>query len=146
LNADAICEKPLVIRAWHLGALQELEPASGRKAYAVLQLRLHPALSALKEQLPHTPNRERAKVELSCVTRRGVWYQHSWKGSYEKSGGLAMNIGIHFFDFLIWLFGDVEAMQVHVRQPDKLAGILQLAGADVRWFLSIDDQDLPADY
>lgn len=146
LNADVICEKPMVIRPWNLDALRELEAETGQRVYSVLQLRLHPTLMALKQQFADTPNRQQAEVNLTYITRRGVWYQHSWKGSEEKSGGLAMNIGIHFFDFLIWLFGSVQNTMVHVNQKDKLAGVLELEWARVRWFLSVDADDLPESY
>jgi UDP-N-acetyl-2-amino-2-deoxyglucuronate dehydrogenase len=146
LNADAICEKPMVIKPWNLDALQELEAETGQRVYSVLQLRLHPTLISLKKQLEATSNRERAEVVLTYITRRGLWYHYSWKGDEEKSGGLAMNIGIHFFDFLIWLFGGVQKATVQINQKDKLAGVLELEWARVRWFLSIDAEDLPESY
>jgi UDP-N-acetyl-2-amino-2-deoxyglucuronate dehydrogenase len=142
-NAHAICEKPLVINAWNLQSLQELEAKTGKRVNTVLQLRLHPALMALKAKLDAEPARERADVVLTYITRRGRWYHISWKGDEEKSGGLAMNIGIHFFDLLLWLFGDVERSEVHLSEPDKMAGVVELARARVRWFLSVDERDLP---
>ncbi len=142
-NAHAICEKPLVINAWNLQSLQELEAKTGKRVNTVLQLRLHPALMALKAKLEAEPARERADVVLTYITRRGRWYHISWKGDEEKSGGLAMNIGIHFFDLLLWLFGEVERSEVHLSQRDKMAGVVDLARARVRWFLSVDERDLP---
>ena len=143
LGADAICEKPLVINPWNLDGLAELEAESGRRVYNILQLRLHPSMAALKQRLEQQPQRERAEVCLTYVTRRGQWYHISWKGSESKSGGLAMNIGVHFFDLLMWLFGPVESSRLHVAQRDKMAGCVELEGARVRWFLSVDAEDLP---
>jgi UDP-N-acetyl-2-amino-2-deoxyglucuronate dehydrogenase len=143
LHASAICEKPLVINPWNLDALAELEQESEGRVYTVFQLRYLPGLVELKQQLAAAPGRERADVVLTYITRRGAWYPVSWKGSEEKSGGVAMNIGIHFFDLVMWLFGPVEQSEVHLRGPDRMAGCLQLAGARVRWYLSVDAQDLP---
>ena len=143
VEAHAICEKPLVINPWNLDALEELESEHGARVYTVLQLRLLPAMIALKASLAENPGREKASVELTYITRRGAWYATSWKGSEEKSGGVAMNIGIHFFDLLTWLFGSVEHTEVHIRQPRRMAGLLDLERAEVRWFLSLDDGDLP---
>jgi UDP-N-acetyl-2-amino-2-deoxyglucuronate dehydrogenase len=143
LKANAICEKPLVISPWNLDALAELEHEHGQRVYNILQLRLIPSLLALKQTLQLRTPRERADVCLTYVTRRGAWYQVSWKGSHEKSGGVSMNIGIHFFDLLLWLFGDVQQSAVHLRTPQKMAGVLELEQARVRWFLSTDVVDLP---
>jgi UDP-N-acetyl-2-amino-2-deoxyglucuronate dehydrogenase len=143
VKAHAICEKPLVISPWNLDALEELEEEHGKRVYNVLQLRLIPALLKLKHELSERTARERADVCLCYVTRRGRWYDVSWKGSPEKSGGVALNIGIHFFDLLLWLFGEVEANQVHLARPRKMAGVLTLERARVRWFLSTDVGDLP---
>lgn len=143
VGADAICEKPLVINEWNLRSLEELEAKTGRKVYTVLQLRLLPVLRELKERLDSLPRREKQDVVLTYITRRGQWYHTSWKGDEEKSGGLAMNIGIHFFDLLMWLFGKVEHFEVHLSQPDKMAGLLELEWARVRWYLSVDVNDLP---
>lgn len=142
IGADAICEKPVVIKPWNLDALQELELETGRRVYTVLQLRLHPALRALKEQLDRDPRHH--EVELTYITSRGRWYDVSWKGNAERSGGLAANIGIHFFDLLIWLFGGVTASDVHLSEPRRMAGSLTLKRATVRWYLSADRNDLPA--
>lgn len=143
VGADAICEKPLVLNPWNLDALAELEKETGRRVYTILQLRLHPAIIALREKLAANPATEKKEIELTYITSRGNWYIHSWKGDREKSGGLSTNIGIHFFDMLIWLFGDVLHSEVHLAEPKKEAGYLQLENANVRWFLSIDSNDLP---
>jgi UDP-N-acetyl-2-amino-2-deoxyglucuronate dehydrogenase len=141
VGAHAICEKPLVINPWNLDALQELEHESGRRVYTVLQLRLHPALIALRERLRASGAVH--DVSLTYVTARGAWYDVSWKGSQERSGGVGTNIGVHFFDLLLWLFGGVEDVQVHLREPKRMAGFLQLERAGIRWFLSTDPRDLP---
>jgi UDP-N-acetyl-2-amino-2-deoxyglucuronate dehydrogenase len=143
VHAHAICEKPLVINPWNLDGLAELEQEYGRRVFTVLQLRVHPALVALKERLASAPSRARADVVLSYVTRRGAWYRVSWKGDEARSGGVAMNIGIHFFDLLAWLFGDIHRSEVHLRTEERMAGVMELEGARVRWFLSVDGRDLP---
>lgn len=143
VGAHVICEKPLVINPWNLDALQELERETGRRVNTVLQLRLHPQLIALREKLASSAAADRHEVCLTYVTARGSWYDVSWKGSEERSGGLVTNIGIHFFDLLIWLFGGVAACEVHVRDPRRLSGYLELERARVRWFLSSDIRDLP---
>jgi UDP-N-acetyl-2-amino-2-deoxyglucuronate dehydrogenase len=141
IGADAICEKPLVINPWNLDALEELERETGRRVYTVLQLRVHPALIALKERLRAESRHH--DVSMTYITSRGHWYDVSWKGSVERSGGLATNIGIHFFDLLMWLFGDVVESHVHRAEPNKIGGHLELERATVRWFLSTDRADLP---
>ena len=143
VGAHVICEKPLVINPWNLDALQELERETGRRVNTVLQLRLHPQLMALREKLTSVSTADPHDVCLTYVTARGSWYDVSWKGSEERSGGLVTNIGIHFFDLLIWLFGGVVACEVHVRDQRRLSGYLQLERARVRWFLSSDIRDLP---
>lgn len=143
VGADVICEKPLVINPWNLDLLQELEAETGRRIYTVLQLRTHPKLIALRERLQREAVGGSHDVVLTYVTARGAWYDVSWKGSMEKSGGVPTNIGIHFFDLLVWLFGDVESQQVHLRQPRRMAGSIALERARVRWFLSVDARDLP---
>ncbi len=143
VNAHAICEKPLVISPWNLDALEELEAEHGRRVYTVLQLRLLPSLLKLKQEIQAQTARERADICLTYITRRGRWYDASWKGSQEKSGGVALNIGIHFFDLLHWIFGEVDQSKVHLNQPRKMAGVLELERARVRWFLSTDSKDLP---
>ena len=143
VRADVICEKPLTITPWNVDALADLEREYGKRIYTVLQLRLLPPLAALRQKLEADPKRKRAQVCLSYITRRGPWYQVSWKGDPEKSGGVAMNIGIHFFDLLLWLFGTCRRSEVHLHTTDKMAGMLELEWADVTWFLSIDAADLP---
>jgi UDP-N-acetyl-2-amino-2-deoxyglucuronate dehydrogenase len=142
IGADAICEKPLVINPWNLDALQELETETGRRVWTVLQLRVHPALVALKERLD-TEAHKRHTVELRYITARGPWYRYSWKGSEERSGGLVANIGVHFFDLLLWLFGASRSVSVRERSDSRVEGTLHLDRADVRWLLSIDRNDLP---
>jgi len=141
VGAHAICEKPLVINPWNLDALQELEQEHGRRVFTVLQLRLHPALLALKARLDAEAGEH--DVSLTYITARGAWYDVSWKGSDERSGGVATNIGIHFFDMLLWLFGPTEDVEVHLREPKRVSGSLRLRRARVRWFLSTDARDLP---
>lgn len=138
VGADAICEKPLVINPWNLDALQELERETGRRVYTVLQLRLHPNLATLRERLGD----KRHRVTLRYVTARGPWYDVSWKGSDERSGGVATNIGIHFFDLLLWLFGPASRCDVQLKERRRMAGTLELRDADVEWFLSVDRADL----
>jgi UDP-N-acetyl-2-amino-2-deoxyglucuronate dehydrogenase len=142
VGADAICEKPLVINPWNLDGLQEIEHETGRRVFTVLQLRLHPDLVALKARLDASPVRMH-DVTLTYITGRGRWYNTSWKGQEERSGGVVTNIGIHFFDLLLWLFGGVENSAVSYREPNKAAGVLQLQRARVRWALSTDISDLP---
>ncbi len=143
IGADAICEKPLVLNPWNIDALQELERESGKRVWTILQLRVHPALIALREKLLKESKSTKHDVVLTYVTSRGNWYLVSWKGQADRSGGLATNIGIHFFDLLIWLFGPVQESQVHVATGKKTAGYLELEHARVKWFLSIDRDDLP---
>ena len=142
VGADAICEKPLVINPWNLDALKELEEETERRIYTVLQLRLHPALIAFREKLLAAPKKRHA-VQLSYLTARGRWYDVSWKGVEERSGGIIVNIGIHFFDLLVWLFGPVERAEVQLREGKRAAGTLALANADVQWYLSAEATDLP---
>jgi UDP-N-acetyl-2-amino-2-deoxyglucuronate dehydrogenase len=144
IGADAICEKPLVLNPWNVDALEELEAETGHHVYTILQLRVHPALIALKQALDAETNGRRRAVQLTYVTSRGPWYRYSWKGDHNKSGGVAVNIGIHFFDLLMWLFGGVEAQEVHLAEPERMAGEIVLERADVTWFLSVDRRDLPS--
>jgi UDP-N-acetyl-2-amino-2-deoxyglucuronate dehydrogenase len=144
VGADVICEKPLVINTWNLDSIAELEAKTGRRVFTVLQLRIHPTLVALKARLDAEQHPARRDVVLTYMTRRGSWYHTSWKGDEEKSGGLAMNIGIHFFDLLMWLFGGADKSVVHLSKPDKMAGLLETERARVRWYLSVDEHDLPA--
>jgi UDP-N-acetyl-2-amino-2-deoxyglucuronate dehydrogenase len=143
VGAHAICEKPLVINPWNLDALQELEAETGGRVNTVLQLRLHPQLIALREKLRTQPSPRQHDVCLTYVTARGRWYETSWKGSEERSGGIVTNIGIHFFDLLLWLFGETLQCEVHVREPRRIGGLLELERARVRWFLSTELADLP---
>ncbi len=145
VGAHAICEKPLVISPWNLEQLEQIESETGKRVYTVLQLRHHAAARRLKTQLEAAPKREKVDVELTYVTRRGAWYHQSWKGNPEKSGTLAMNIGIHFFDLLVWLFGPVQSTVTHLREQSRLSGVLELEWARVRWFLSVNRDDLPAE-
>jgi UDP-N-acetyl-2-amino-2-deoxyglucuronate dehydrogenase len=142
VKADVICEKPLVINPWNLDALEELEHESGNRIWNVLQLRAHDKLVALREQLATSGN-QRHEVELTYVTARGNWYDVSWKGQKDKSGGVPTNIGIHFFDMLIWMFGSVTGARVHLSEDRRMAGFIELERARVRWFLSVDARDLP---
>ena len=141
-GADAICEKPLVINPWNLDQLRELEEETGHRVFNVLQLRLHPAVKALKE-VAESESADRKDICLTYVTRRGRWYHHSWKGDASKSGGVAMNIGVHFFDFLLWIYGGVNRSSLHLAEADRMSGVLELEKARVRWFLSVDEADLP---
>jgi len=142
VGADAICEKPLVINPWNLDPLQEIEKETGRRVRTVLQLRVHPELVQLRERLA-AQRGARRQVSMTYVTSRGQWYDVSWKGREDRSGGIVTNIGIHFFDLLIWLFGAVRGSEVHLRDMHRAAGYLDLAHADVQWFLSTDAADLP---
>ena len=143
LNAHAICEKPLVINPWNLDQLQALEHEHRANVRTVLQLRYLPALIELRDQLRKNPPATKKDVLLTYITRRGRWYHHSWKGADQKSGGLAMNIGIHLFDMLLWLFGGVSHLEIHAREPARVSGIMELEHANVRWFLSVDESHLP---
>lgn len=146
VHADVICEKPLTNSPWNIDGLAELEEEFGRHIYTVLQLRLLPVLGRLKERLERDPARRRASLCLTYVTRRGPWYQTSWKGDPTKSGGIATNIGVHLFDLLLWLFGRAGRSDVHFRTAEKMAGFLELEWADVTWLLSVDKADLPEGY
>jgi UDP-N-acetyl-2-amino-2-deoxyglucuronate dehydrogenase len=142
-GANVLCEKPLVINPWNLDGIAELERESGRRVSTVLQLRLHPELVALRARLQSETPKDLHDVSLTYITARGSWYDVSWKGSDERSGGLVTNIGIHFFDLLLWLFGGVRACSVTLREPRRLRGTLELERARVQWFLSADSSDLP---
>lgn len=143
LGATAICEKPLVISPWNLDQLSQIETETHGRVYTIMQLRLLPQLLALKVRLGSEGGR-RHHVKLDYITRRGPWYHSSWKGSEQHSGGLAMNIGVHLFDLMLWLFGPCQGVTVHGRARDKMHGTLELERADVTWFLSVDAVDLPA--
>lgn len=142
-GADAICEKPLVLNPWNAEALMKLEVASSNKINTILQLRLHPSIIALKKRIETEPQHKIHDIDLTYITSRGNWYYASWKGILEKSGGICSNIGIHFFDMLIWIFGDVQKSTVHLMEHDRASGVLQLKNANVRWFLSINAETLP---
>ena len=142
-QAEAICEKPIVLNPWNIDALQEIEDETGRKIYTVLQLRLHPKILELREKIRTGPKNKIYDIDMTYVTSRGNWYSISWKGDMQKSGGVATNIGIHFFDMLSWIFGETRKNIVHVSEPHKAAGYLELENARVRWFLSIDYNDIP---
>lgn len=142
-GADAICEKPIVLHPQDIDALKEVEAETGRRVWTILQLRTHAALVALKERLDAEGDTGQKDVDLTYMTSRGTWYLRSWKGREEESGGLATNIGVHFFDMLTWLFGDLQHVEVHERTPTLNAGYLELERARVRWMLSIDETLLP---
>lgn len=144
IGADVICEKPVVLNPWNIDALLEIEKETGRQVFTVLQLRLHPAIVALKEKIMASPAEKRHQVDLQYITSRGHWYHASWKGDIQKSGGIATNIGVHFFDMLLWIFGDVKGNVVTKHTADTAAGTLELEKATVNWMLSIDAETLPA--
>jgi UDP-N-acetyl-2-amino-2-deoxyglucuronate dehydrogenase len=143
VKSNAICEKPLVISPWNLDQLKDLEDEHGKRVYTVLQLRMHPDLQRLARIYQENKRQDKSKIQLTYITRRGNWYHNSWKGQQAKSGGLAMNIGIHFFDLLLWMFGSVEKSEVHLTGNERMAGALVLEQAEVSWFLSVNGKDLP---
>ncbi|MBQ1732530.1 MAG: Gfo/Idh/MocA family oxidoreductase [Bacteroidales bacterium] len=142
-GADAICEKPLVLNPWNIDALSELEKETGHKIYNILQLRLHPAIIELKKKIEAGDPNKIYDVDLTYITSRGKWFHYSWKGDIAKSGGLATNIGIHFFDMLQYIFGEKKMLVVHHRDNHVVSGYLELEKARVRWFLSVDSEYLP---
>lgn len=142
-NADVICEKPIVLNPWNIDALESLEKETGNSIYNILQLRLHPSVIALKKKIEDAPKDKVFDIDLTYLTSRGNWYYTSWKGDMSKSGGIATNIGVHFFDMLMWIFGDVKKNTVHVHNHDRAAGVLALERANVRWFLSINYDVIP---
>jgi UDP-N-acetyl-2-amino-2-deoxyglucuronate dehydrogenase len=143
VGANAICEKPLVLNPWNLDALQELEHETSARVFTVLQLRVHQEIIKLKAKLEKEKPKHKHEVVLSYITSRGLWYYYSWKGMIEKSGGIATNIGIHFFDLLMWLFGDVQSSVLHLKEDKRMSGFIELKNANVKWFLSTDRNDLP---
>jgi len=145
IGADAICEKPLVLNPWNLDALAELEQESGKRIFNILQLRVHPSIIALREKIRQAPGGKKHSIDLTYIASRGNWYFASWKGDVSKSGGVATNIGVHFFDMLLWIFGGVRHHEVHISDERKMAGFLELENAQVRWFLSVGREDLPAE-
>ena len=144
IGANVICEKPLVLNPWNVDALMEMEKETGKQVFTILQLRFHPAIIALREKVQASPGKK-YEVDLRYITSRGHWYHISWKGDIQKSGGIATNIGIHFFDMLLWIFGDVKENTVHQHSNETASGTLILEKANVNWFLSIDENTLPGD-
>jgi UDP-N-acetyl-2-amino-2-deoxyglucuronate dehydrogenase len=144
-HSDAICEKPIVLNPWNIDALMEIERETGNKVYNILQLRYHPSIIKLREEIQQSPADKIYDIDLSYITSRGNWYFMSWKGDLSKSGGIATNIGVHFFDMLIWIFGGVKENILHSYSAETAGGFLQLEKARVRWFLSIDENVLPED-
>lgn len=144
-KADAICEKPVVLNPWNIDALLEIERETGQKVYTVLQLRHHPEIIKLRDRIANGPKGKIYDIDLTYITSRGNWYYISWKGDINKSGGVATNIGVHFFDMLGWIFGKNVSNTVHLLQYNKAAGYLELENARIRWFLSLDENDLPSE-
>ncbi|MEI8366491.1 MAG: Gfo/Idh/MocA family oxidoreductase [Parachlamydiaceae bacterium] len=145
VGADVICEKPLVLNPWNMEALAQIEKETGRKVYNILQLRLHPSIVALKQRIGQGPADKNYALDLTYITARGKWYYTSWKGDVSKSGGIATNIGVHFYDMLSWVFGEVKENVVHVASHDRVSGFLRFKNATVRYFLSINEETLPAE-
>lgn len=145
-DAHVICEKPLVMNPWNIDSLAEIQAKTGRHVYNILQLRLHPSIVELRKVIRESPSDRKYEVDLTYITSRGNWYYSSWKGDLSKSGGIATNIGVHFFDMLSWVFGKVQANIVHVHTHDRAAGYIELEKARVRWFLSINAQTLPPEW
>jgi UDP-N-acetyl-2-amino-2-deoxyglucuronate dehydrogenase len=144
VGADVICEKPLVLSPWNIDGLKEMEIETGKDVYNILQLRLHPSIIALKMKIEEGPKDKIYDIDLAYITSRGNWYYTSWKGDLDKSGGIATNIGVHFYDMLTWIFGDVKKNIVHIQTHDRAAGYFELEKARVRWFLSINPETLPS--
>lgn len=142
-DADAICEKPLVLNPWNIDGLLEIEKDTGRKVNTILQLRVHPTITELRERVRNAPKDKKHEVDLTYITSRGNWYLQSWKGDEKKSGGIACNIGVHFFDMLHFIFGDLQENKAHLAEDTRAAGYLEYEHARVRWFLSIDINDVP---
>ena len=144
LGCDVICEKPIVLNPWNIDALEKMEQETGHNVYTILQLRLHDSIVELKKKIDEGPKDKVYDVDLTYITSRGLWYYTSWKGDVHKSGGVATNIGVHFYDMLSWIFGPVQENIVHVASHDRVAGFLRLKNARVRYFLSINAEHLPA--
>ena len=142
-GADAICEKPLVLNPWNIDKLEKIEESTGKKTYNILQLRVHPSIISLREKVISQQKNTKYEVELTYITTRGNWYNNSWKGEEAKSGGIATNIGVHFFDMLGWLFGDIQINKVKTRQKNTASGFLEFKKARVKWFLSTEKKYLP---
>lgn len=143
IGANVICEKPVVLNPWNIESLMEIEKETGGQVFTILQLRLHPAIIALKEKIDAAPPGKKNQVDLQYITSRGHWYHASWKGDIQKSGGIATNIGVHFFDMLMWIFGDVKDNIVEKHTAVTASGKLELEKASVNWMLSIDADTLP---
>ena len=135
--------KPIVLNPWNIDALQEIENETDHRVYTVLQLRLHPKILELREKIRNSPGDKIHDIDLTYITSRGNWYNISWKGDIQKSGGVATNIGVHFFDMLGWIFGNTKTNIVHLSEHNKAAGYLELENARIRWFLSLDYNDIP---
>lgn len=146
VGADVICEKPLVLNPWNVEALKEVESESKGRIYNILQLRLHPSIIALKEKIDQAPKDKIFDIDLTYITSRGNWYHTSWKGDVSKSGGVATNVGVHFYDMLSWIFGEVKTNLVHLRNEASCAGYLEFERARVRWFLSVDASYIPVSF
>ena len=144
IGADVICEKPVVLNPWNVDALLEIEKETGKNVYSILQLRLLPAIKALKKRIQDQPSAQKYRISLQYVSARGHGYLNSWKGDVQKSGGITTNIGLHFFDMLLWLFGDVQALSVNEMSPIRASGKIELERANINWMLSISEKDLPA--
>jgi len=144
IGADAICEKPIVLNPWNVDALAEISEKTNKNIYTILQLRLHPAVRKLKDRVDALTDDRTFNVDITYVAPRGRWYEVSWKGDLSKSGGVTTNIGVHFFDMVRWIFGEVKDSTVHLSEPTRAGGMLELARARVRWFLSLDEADLPS--
>ncbi|RXK48286.1 Gfo/Idh/MocA family protein [Aquirufa rosea] len=144
-HADVICEKPLVLNPWNIDSLANAEKEFGKKVYNIFQLRLHPAIIELREKISKGPTDKIYDVDLTYITSRGNWYYTSWKGDVDKSGGIATNIGVHFYDMLSWIFGSLKKNIVHLHEHDRAAGFLEFTNARVRWYLSINYDNIPED-
>lgn len=142
-HSDVICEKPLVLNPWNIDGLKEMEKEHGGRVWNIFQLRLHPAIIELKKKVAEAPKDKVFEFDLTYITSRGNWYYQSWKGDITKSGGIATNIGVHFYDMLSWIFGKVKTNIVHIHTHDRAAGLLEFDKAKVRWFLSINADTIP---
>lgn len=142
-QADVVCEKPLVLNPWNVDALEEIEKETGKRIYTILQLRLHPSIIALREEVLADKTKKIFDIDLTYITSRGTWYHHSWKGDESKSGGIATNIGVHFFDMLLWVFGSLKKMEMEKYELDNASGYLELSRARIKWSLSINENHLP---
>ena len=145
LGCDVICEKPIVLNPWNINSLIQVEKESSNKVHAILQLRLHPSIISLKDRIIKSSSDKIFNIDLKYITSRGKWYHHSWKGDYDKSGGILSNIGIHFFDMLIWIFGDVIDLKKEFEDKSTAKGVIVLEKAKVNWFLSVDYENIPKD-